>query len=133
MKPLIVFYDAPCVLCNYWIQRLCQWDKKDQLRFATLDHPIFLTFAKERKLDLDSMDTAVVWDQTFSYTLEAQGTFMILKRLGGLWRLLTLFNYLPKGVTNGIYRIVARNRYRWFGKHEQCPLPEPKFKHKFLV
>ena len=85
MKPLIIFYDEPCVLCNYWVQRLCRWDKKDQLRFTSLDHPSFLAFAEERGLDLNSMDTSVVWDQEYSYALEAEATFMILNRLGGLF------------------------------------------------
>ena len=132
MKPLIIFFDAPCVLCNFWIQKLCVWDRKDQLRFATLDHPLLKQFAAERGLDLNELDTAIVWDQTFSYALEAQGTFMILNRLGGLWKVLTLFNLLPKGITNGLYRIVARNRYQWFGKYDRCPLPDPRYQHKFL-
>ena len=57
---------------------------------------------------------------------------MILNRLGGLWTIPALLRFLPKELTNGIYRIVARNRYSWFGKYEQCPLPDPKYLHKFL-
>ena len=132
MKPLIIFFDAPCVLCNFWIQKLCAWDHEDQLRFATLDHPMLKEFARERGLDLKQLDTAIVWDQTYSYAFEAQGTFMILNRLGGYWKLFTVFNLLPKSITNGLYRVVARNRYQWFGKYEICPLPDPKYQHKFL-
>jgi len=132
MKPLIIFYDAPCILCNYWVQKLCRWDKKDQLRFATLDSPLFLSFAQERGLDPNKMDTAVVWDQQYSYAIKAQGTFMILNRLGGVWTIPASLSLLPQGLTNGLYQIVARNRYRWFGKQEQCPLPDPQFSHKFL-
>ena len=95
MKPLIIFYDEPCVLCNYWVQRLCHWDKKDQLRFISLDHPSFLAFAEERGLDLNSMDTSVVWDQEYSYALEAEATFMILNRLGGLWTMPYFFTQRP--------------------------------------
>lgn len=132
MKPLIIFFDAPCVLCNFWIQKLCTWDHEDQLRFATLDHPMLKEFARERGLDLKQLDTAIVWDQTYSFAFEAQGTFMILNRLGGYWKLFTVFNLLPKRITNGLYRVVARNRYQWFGKYETCPLPDPKYQHKFL-
>lgn len=132
MKPLIIFFDGPCVLCNFWIRQLCAWDRKDQLRFAPLDHPLLQEFAAARNLDLDALDTAIVWDQTYSYALEAQGTFMILNRLGGLWKVFSLFNLLPKGVTNGLYRIIARNRYQWFGKYDHCPLPDPRYQHKFL-
>ncbi len=132
MKPLIIFYDEPCVICNFWVQRLCRWDKKDQLRFSSLDNALFLSFAKERKLDFDNMDSIVVWDQQYSFSLEAEGVFMVIKRLGGVWSILLLFSFLPKQLTNGIYRIIAKNRYRWFGKHKQCPLPEAKYAHKFL-
>ena len=95
--------------------------KKDQLRFTTLDHPSFLAFAEERGLDLNSMDTSVVWDQEYSYALEAEATFMILNRLGGLWTIPALLRFLPKGLTNGIYRIVARNRYRGLENTNNVP------------
>lgn len=132
MKPLIVFFDGPCVMCNWWVNKLCRWDKKDQLRFAPLDGAIAKDFAKTRHIDLDAIDSVIIWDQTFSYAMEAEATFMLFKRLGGVFSFFTIFAFLPKGFTNGIYRIVANNRYKWFGKHENCPLPDPKFAHKFL-
>ncbi|MEN8769404.1 MAG: DCC1-like thiol-disulfide oxidoreductase family protein [Candidatus Arcticimaribacter sp.] len=132
MKPLIIFYDEPCVLCNYWVQKLCHWDKKDQLRFSSLDSALFLGFAKERELDLNQIDSIVVWDQQYSFALEAEGVFMVLKQLGGAWRLLLPFSFLPKTLTNGLYRIIAKNRYRWFGKHKHCPLPDARYQHKFV-
>ncbi len=132
MKPLIIFYDEPCVLCNYWVQKLCRWDKEDQLRFSSLDSALFLGFAKERELDLNQIDSIVVWDQQYSFALEAEGVFMVLKQLGGAWRLLLLFSFLPKTLTNGLYRFIAKNRYRWFGKHEHCLLPDARYQHKFI-
>lgn len=132
MKPLIVFFDAPCVFCNFWVQRLCKWDTKDQLRFASLNHPVFHAFVAQRNLDLSAVDSIVVWDQTYSYAYEAEAVFMILKRLGGAWNVLLLFSFFPKFVTNGLYRWVAKNRYQWFGKHKNCPVPQPKFNHKFI-
>jgi len=132
MKPLIVFYDGPCVFCNFWVQQLCRWDKNDQLRFARLDQKLFVAFALERNLTLENLDTVVAWDQEYSYALEAQAAFMVLRRLGGFWKILGLFSLLPKGLTNALYRFVAKNRYSWFGKNDQCPLPDQKYTHKFL-
>ena len=132
MKHLIIFYDEPCIFCNYWVQRLCRWDKRDQLRFAPLDHPRFEKFAKERNLNRDDMDTVVAWDQEYSYGLEAQAVFMVLKRLGGFWQLLSIFSLLPDAICNGLYRFIAKNRYKWFGKYDQCPLPDARYAHKFL-
>ena len=63
MKPLIVFYDGYCLLCNYWVQKLCRWDKKDRLRFALLTS----TYAKQMEFDtnfnLAATDSVLVWDQ----------------------------------------------------------------------
>jgi len=52
--------------------------------------------------------------------------------LGGFWRLLLIFKAIPEPLLNWIYRGIAKRRYNWFGKLDQCPLPETKFKHKFL-
>ena len=132
MKHLIIFYDEPCIFCNYWVQRLCRWDKRDQLRFSPLDHPRFEKFAKERNLNRDDMDTVVAWDQEYCYGIEAQAAFMVLKCLGGFWKLLSIFSLLPDAICNGLYRFIAKNRYKWFGKYDQCPLPNTRYAHKFL-
>ena len=132
MKPLIIFFDGPCVMCNWWVNKLCRWDKKDQLRFAQLKGKMASDFAKARNIKLDEIDTVIIWDQSYSYAMEAEATFMLFHRLGGVFWLLTVFSYLPKGFTNGIYRMVANNRYRWFGQTDHCPLPPEEYKHKFL-
>jgi predicted DCC family thiol-disulfide oxidoreductase YuxK len=67
-----------------------------------------------------------------TYALEAQATFELFKTLGGSFKMLTLFNMLPNSLTRGVYRLIARNRYRWFGKMDACPLPNPMYAHKFL-
>lgn len=133
MKRIILFYDGPCAFCNYWIQKLCDWDRDDQLRFASLDSQLFIDFTKERNIDSTSFDSVVAWDKQYSYAIEAEAVFMVLDRLGGGWKIIAYLKYLPKSLTQFVYQMVAKNRYRWFGKHPQCPIPEARYRHKFIV
>ena len=130
-KPIILF-DGPCVLCNAWVNLLCKWDLKDKLHFASLDSKTGKEFFKERNLNPTELDSVVFWIPNEMYALEAQATFELFKTLGGIFSILTLFNLLPNFITSGVYRIVARNRYRWFGKLDVCPLPNPRYAHKFI-
>lgn len=132
MKTVVILFDGSCLLCNAWVRRLCKWDKKDILRFATLDSNTAKGFYEEHKLDSNSMETVVFWKPKEMYAIEAQASFELFKTLGGLWNLATVFRLLPNFVTRNIYRLIARNRYKWFGKSDNCPLPDPKYVHKFL-
>lgn len=56
----------------------------------------------------------------------------VLTQLDGIWKLARVGRVLPKTLRDGVYKVVARNRYRVFGKHESCLLPDPQYRHKFL-
>jgi len=130
MKPLIIFYDGYCVLCNFWVHKLCRWDRKDRFRFAPLHSASAQRMFKET--DFSLIDSVVVWDQQVEPLVESAAVFKVLEVLGGFWNLLLLLRILPTSFLNWIYRGIAKKRYRWFGKKEDCPLPNPNFKHKFL-
>jgi predicted DCC family thiol-disulfide oxidoreductase YuxK len=67
-----------------------------------------------------------------SLLVRSDAVLYMLAQLGGLWKLAGVGRVLPKAFRDAIYKIVARNRYRVFGKHESCMLPEPKHRHQFL-
>jgi predicted DCC family thiol-disulfide oxidoreductase YuxK len=132
----IVLYDGVCGLCNRLVQFLLKRDKHDRFRFASLQSDFasaLLNRHGEDPTDLDTVYVAVDYGQPAERLLaRSDATFYLLRQLGGIWNLVSVLRMLPKKLRDGAYRIVARNRYRVFGKHESCMLPEPKHRMKFL-
>ena len=83
-------------------------------------------------LENPKIDSVIVWDHKSPPKVEAEAIFYIIKRLGGLWSIFLIFKLIPIKLLNKLYRLIARNRKKWFGSYTKCPLPEEKIKHKFL-
>jgi predicted DCC family thiol-disulfide oxidoreductase YuxK len=81
MKPLVLFYDGPCILCNYWVRRLCIWDKNDQLRFTSLDSDYALGFFKKHPSPLLEKDAILSWDSENGYFSESEVLILYFKTL----------------------------------------------------
>ena len=134
-KP-IVLYDGVCGLCNRLVQFLLKRDKHDRFRFASLQSELAHGVLIRHGHDPHNLDTVYVvqdYNQS-SETLLARSDAILymLGQLGGIWSLASIGGVLPRGFRDAIYKIVARNRYSVFGKHESCMLPEPKHRAKFL-
>lgn len=132
----IVLYDGVCGLCNRLNQFLIKRDKDDRFRFASLQSEFAKVVLRRHgadPLDLDTVYVVIDNDQPTERLLARSDAILyLLKQLDGLWKLAGLGRVLPKILRDGIYKVVARNRYRVFGKHESCFLPEPKHRAKFL-
>jgi predicted DCC family thiol-disulfide oxidoreductase YuxK len=132
----IVLYDGVCGLCNHLVQFLLKRDTRDRFRFASLQSEFANRLLTRHGVDPHDLDTVYVvknYGQS-SETLLARSDAILymLKQLGGIWKLAGVGRVLPKVLRDAVYKIVARNRYRVFGKHESCMLPEPKHRAKFL-
>jgi predicted DCC family thiol-disulfide oxidoreductase YuxK len=132
----IVLYDGVCGLCNHLVQFLLKRDTSDRFRFASLQSEFAQTLMTKQGVDPHDLDTVyIVKDHgQANETLlgRSDAILYMLSELGGVWKLTGVWRVLPKGFRDAMYKIVARNRYRVFGKHESCMLPEPKHRAKFL-
>jgi predicted DCC family thiol-disulfide oxidoreductase YuxK len=127
----VLLYDGLCCLCNRTVLFLLRIDHRTVLHFAALQ-------STSAKLLLDQVDHSrplpdgVVLIHNGNIFTESEAALKSLQLIGGIWKLLAILRFIPNFIRNPIYRIVARNRYSWFGKYESCPIPKPEWKHRFL-
>lgn len=128
----IILFDGVCNLCNNAINFVIEHDKKDVFRFVSLQSDIGRKMVIERGIDPDILDTIILIDPGVAYYEKSTAALKIAKELSGGYSLLKHFLFLPEIFRDGIYSLVAKNRYKWFGKKESCMIPTPELKAKFL-
>lgn len=127
----VLLFDGVCNLCNATVQFVIRQDPEGIFQFASLQSEAGQAFLKKFKLPTDELNTVVLVDDDKAYT-RSDVVLQISKKLGGWWRLMQLFYIVPRPVRNVVYDWIARNRYRWFGKKDECWLPTPELKRRFL-
>ena len=133
----IVLYDGVCAFCNRGVQFLLKRDRHDHLRFASLQSDFAIAVLGRHGVDAQELDTVYVvanyGHADESLLARADAVFELMKEIGGAWNIARLpKKLLPKWAQDRIYDMVARHRYRVFGKYEACPMPEEWHRHKFL-
>ena len=129
---LIILFDGVCNLCNSSVQFVIKTDKRDKFRFASLQSETGRQLIQERGIEPSKTDSIVLIEPGIAYYTESEAALRIGLNLGGLWKLLAVFHWIPAALRNPIYRWVARNRYKWFGKRDECMVPSPELTSKFL-
>jgi predicted DCC family thiol-disulfide oxidoreductase YuxK len=125
----IVFFDGVCGLCNASVDRLLRWDRRAVLRFAPLQGSTAAAMLPPHMVrDLDSL---VLLDAQGPH-LRSDAALLALKYVGGPWRLLSALRVVPRPLRDGVYGLIARRRYQWFGRKESCRLPGPQEREPFL-
>jgi len=106
-------------------------DKKNIFRFAALQSEAGQKLLEQYKLPLQHFDTFILIDEGKVYKKSA-AALMLYNKLPWYWKWSQMFWIVPPFIRNEVYNIVARNRYKWFGKKEQCMIPSLEVKAKFL-
>ncbi|MFI5221006.1 MAG: thiol-disulfide oxidoreductase DCC family protein [Bacteroidia bacterium] len=126
-KSPLLFYDGICGLCNRSVQFVIRHDKKRTFRFIPLQSDeakkfLSLKLPANSKLsqrsDISS-DTLILLDNEKIF-YRSTAVLKIFKQLGGVWQLFYIFIFIPEFLRDAVYNFIARNRYRWFGKENEC-------------
>lgn len=128
----IILFDGVCNLCNGTVQWIIRRDSTDIFRFAPLQGEVGRELARARQIDTDQVDSIILIDPGVAYYIKSDAALEISRRLKGYRLLPFIFGWIPKSIRDGIYDLVARNRYRIFGKKEECMVPTPELKARFL-
>jgi predicted DCC family thiol-disulfide oxidoreductase YuxK len=128
-KP-VIFFDDVCIMCNTFVNLLLRIDRRGRFLFAPLQGETARKLLPP--LADDPSDWSMVYVDERGVHDESDASLEVYRRLGGLWWLLSVARFVPRAIRNPVYRVLARNRYRWFGKREVCRLPTEGEKARFL-
>lgn len=133
----LLLYDGVCGLCNRFVRFVLKRDRKDRFLFAPLQGPFASEALARHGKDPRDLDTVYLIVDPGGPHEEAlargRAVRRILSGLGGAWKVAGgLLGVLPGPLLDDAYRLVARHRYRWFGKHERCPIPGAEERRKFI-
>ncbi len=128
--PLVLF-DGVCSLCNGAVDFIIRHDQRGDIAFASLQSDVGRDAMVRTGHDPDALDTMVLVDGDGFWT-RSDAALRIAGHMGGSWRVALALRIVPRFVRDAVYRVVARNRYRWFGKRESCRLPTPEERERIL-
>ncbi|MCB0641743.1 MAG: thiol-disulfide oxidoreductase DCC family protein [Phaeodactylibacter sp.] len=127
----ILLFDGVSNLCNGFVQFVIPRDPKGYYKFVSLQSETGKAILEQYGLSTDELSTVVLVENGKVYT-HSGVALKIVKHLSGLWPLLQVFWIIPRFIRDAIYRWVARNRYKWFGKREACWMPTPELQSRFM-
>jgi predicted DCC family thiol-disulfide oxidoreductase YuxK len=129
LKQDLIFYDGLCGLCNKFVRFVLKRDRRDYFVFAPLQGLLAKKF-----LPLEGMpDSVILRFPTGGLAVKSEAVLSIFMRLSMPWPILgILMKVIPRRIRDTVYDFVARHRRLFFGRYEECPLPQPQWKNRFL-
>jgi predicted DCC family thiol-disulfide oxidoreductase YuxK len=132
----VILYDGVCGLCNRSVRFVLKHDREGVFRFASLQSAAAREILARHGLTPEALDTFYVvadFGLAGERVLSKSGAAIYTaKTLGGGWQVARILGFLPRRLRDWAYDIVARHRYQMFGKYDACPLPEARYRDRFM-
>lgn len=129
-REMIVMYDGECNLCAAIVQFTIRRDRRGRIRYAALQSETGQRLLREHGLAAEATDTFVFLEDGRAF-VRSTAALRLARRLSGAWPLLAGLLAIPRQLRDPVYSFVARNRYKWFGRNEQCMLMKPEYRERF--
>ena len=127
----IILFDGVCNLCNGGVQFVLKKDKNNIFNFSSLQSEFGQKKLLELNFDSTNFDSFLYLKDDKVYT-KSSAALQVCKELSGPIKLLSIFLIVPKFIRDLIYSLIAKNRYKWFGKQDSCWLPTPDLQTRFI-
>ena len=127
----VIIFDASCNLCSSLISFIIRHDRTGKFKFASQQS----SFAKQKMQQIDSselMPDSIIYIDQGNFYSRSDAALRIAKKLGGIMTLAYAAYILPRNWRDGLYDYMAKNRYRWFGKREECMLGGKEIQERFI-
>lgn len=129
----VVIFDSHCMLCDYWVNLLLKYDKRKMFLFAGQNSEFTNSLKDQLSQSGIRIEEGVVLFYKNRFHSEADAILKVSSILGGGWKVLTIFKFVPRKLRNSVYRLIAKNRYKWFGKKEpSCDQSNVDHLNRFL-
>ena len=127
----VILFDGVCNFCNSTVNFVIERDKKSIIKFAALQSDAGQQLLKQFNLPTSQFNSFIYIEDGKIFT-QSTAALRVCKNLSALWPLMYGFIIVPKFIRDAIYKWMAKNRYKWFGKKDQCMIPSPEVRSRFL-
>ena len=127
----VILFDGYCNLCNSQVNSILRFDYKKFFYFSNLDSSFSKKVIKENKVESLEGNTIILFHNN-KIIIKSNAAIKIAYLLGGFFKIFIIFKILPNFIRDGIYDVISRNRYRWFGKSDSCYIPKKEILDRFI-
>jgi predicted DCC family thiol-disulfide oxidoreductase YuxK len=127
----LLLFDGVCNLCDRSVQFILQHDPRGLIHFCSIQSETGSRLYRAQGLDPENPTAMLLLTPAGTFT-ESDAAIEIGRLLGGRLRCALLLKVIPKSLRDRAYRFIARNRYRWFGRKDQCMMPRPEWRQRFV-
>ncbi len=127
----ILLFDGHCNLCNAWVKFIVNRDPLGKIHFASLQSKAGRRLLEEHKIDENYIESLVFFEEE-RFSVSSNAALRTLSYLDSWQKHLIFLAVVPRSLRDLVYSFIASNRYRWFGRREQCMVPNAELSQRFL-